>query len=103
MSEAGWIEQEMEEGAAVLYLTGAWRLANLTAIAEALKALRPAGGSCFVLDGSRLEELDTAAGFILYSRLAALGCDQAQGYFYSPPLAEDALITYVTDTCPRRA
>src|SRR5688500_13541556 len=79
MSEAGgWIQQELEEGTDVLYLTGAWRLAHLPAIADALRALRPKGGSCFVLDGSRLEELDTAAGFILYSRLAALGCDESK-------------------------
>ncbi|HET9403750.1 MAG TPA: ABC transporter permease, partial [Burkholderiales bacterium] len=31
----------------------------------------------FVLDGSRLQELDTAAGFILYRHLAGLGCTES--------------------------
>ena len=78
MSEgSGWIHHEVEEGTNVLYLSGVWRLTNLSAIAAALRTLRPAGRACFVLDGSRLTELDTAAGFILYSHLAAMGCDES--------------------------
>jgi phospholipid/cholesterol/gamma-HCH transport system permease protein len=73
----GWLQEKTEEGVSVLYLTGAWRLANLAAIAAALGTL-PAGvrKSC-VLDGSRLEELDTAAGFTLYRHLAETGCSEA--------------------------
>ena len=56
---AGWIEHEVEDGADVLYLAGAWRLSNLTAIVPALRSLKLRAGR-FVLDGSRLEELDTA-------------------------------------------
>jgi phospholipid/cholesterol/gamma-HCH transport system permease protein len=78
MSEAGgWIHHEVEEGTDVLYLAGVWRLANLAAIAAALRALQPAAQARCVLDGSRLEELDTAAGFILYRHLAAMGRTEA--------------------------
>ncbi|HEU4923887.1 MAG TPA: hypothetical protein VFT23_12535, partial [Burkholderiales bacterium] len=66
---AGWIEHEVEDGADVLYLEGAWRLSNLTAIVPALRSLKLRAGR-FVLDASRLEELDTAGGFTLYSHLA---------------------------------
>lgn len=78
MSEAvRWIHHEAEEGADVLYLSGAWRLSNLIAIANALRALSLAARGHFVLDGSRLQELDTAAGFILYRHLATMGCTEA--------------------------
>ena len=41
MSEAGsWIQHEVEEGTDILYLAGIWRLANLAAIAAALRTLR---------------------------------------------------------------
>ena len=68
-----WIAPELESGANVLYLQGRWRLAHVPGIAAEVEALRLAGDHC-VLDGSRLEELDTAAGFVLLHRLAELGC-----------------------------
>src|SRR6187399_236632 len=68
-----WIEPQLESGANVLYLQGRWRLAHVPGIAAEVEALRLAGDHC-VLDGSRLEELDTAAGFVLLHRLAELGC-----------------------------
>ena len=68
-----WIAPELESGANVLYLQGRWRLAHVPAIAAEVESLRLAGKHC-VLDGSRLEELDTAAGFVLLHRLAELGC-----------------------------
>lgn len=74
---AGWIEHEVEDGADVLYLKGAWRLANLAAIVRALRSLKLHASPRFVLDGSRLEALDTAAGFTLYSHLSGLGCTEA--------------------------
>ena len=77
MSLPRWIHHEVEEGADVLYLSGVWRLSNLMAISDALRALRLAAREHFVLDGSRLEELDTAAGFILFRHLAAMGCTAA--------------------------
>jgi len=74
MAEAPcWIAPELESGANVLYLQGRWRLAHVPGIAAEVAALRLAGDHC-VLDGSRLEELDTAAGFVLLRRLAELGC-----------------------------
>ena len=68
-----WIAPELESGANVLYLQGRWRLVHAPAIAAEVEALRLPGDHC-VLDGSRLEELDTAAGFLLLHRLAELGC-----------------------------
>ena len=72
-----WIRHESENGGSVLYLTGAWRLGDLRPIAAALESLRLSGPRPFVLDGSGLEELDTAAAFILYRYLASLGCTEA--------------------------
>ena len=78
MSPAGrWIEHRIEEGASVLYLAGPWRLAHLVAIAQALGSLRLGLEKRFILDGSRLTELDTAAGFTLFRHLAGLGCTEA--------------------------
>ena len=73
----GWIEHKVEEGASVLYLTGAWRLPHLAAIAEALGSLRLRLEGRFVLDGSRLTALDTAAGFTLFRHLSVLGCTES--------------------------
>ncbi len=70
------VEHKEEGGASVLYLSGAWRLAHLPAISRALEALRPRVEKV-VLDGSRLQELDTAAGFILFRHLARLGCTES--------------------------
>lgn len=73
----GWIEQRVEDGVSVLYLTGVWRLSNLLAISQALKALRLHLQKQFVLDGSRLEALDTAAGFTLFRHLSGIGCTES--------------------------
>src|SRR5687768_16773085 len=72
-----WIQHAIEEGADVLYLNGVWRLSNLASIASALQTLRLANHGQYVLDGSRLEALDTAAGFVLFRHLAGLGCNEA--------------------------
>jgi phospholipid/cholesterol/gamma-HCH transport system permease protein len=74
---ASWIESRVEDGANVLYLTGTWRLPNVAAIAEALRTLPLKPRDCFVLDGSRLQALDTAAGFLLLRHLADIGCTQS--------------------------
>ena len=74
---AGWLQQEVEEGVTVLYLKGAWRLANLAAISAALQSAEAGRQKGCVLDGSRLQELDTAAGFTLYRHLAESGCTEA--------------------------
>ena len=72
-----FIEHRVEGGATVLYLTGAWRLAHLEAIARALAGLGLSLKERYVVDGSRLRELDTAAGFTLFRSLARLGCTEA--------------------------
>jgi hypothetical protein len=76
-SAAGWVEHEVEGDASVLYLRGAWRLANLGAISQALKSLPIGEYRRFVLDGSRLKELDPSAGFILYRHLVGVGCTES--------------------------
>lgn len=67
----------MEDDANILYLKGVWRLPNVVAISEALRALRLQAGNRFVVDGSGLEALDTAAGFILLRHLADIGCSES--------------------------
>ncbi len=71
------LEHKLENGASVLYLSGAWRLANLAAISDTLRALDLKAGGRYLLDGSRLEALDTAAGFTLFRHLNLLGCTEA--------------------------
>ena len=73
MSTARWIQDTSEDEATVLYLQGAWHLANLPEVAGEIRALTlPSGRPC-VLDGSRLEALDTATCFVLLGRLASAG------------------------------
>jgi phospholipid/cholesterol/gamma-HCH transport system permease protein len=77
MSSPRWIHNAPEDGATVLYLQGAWHLANLPGVAAEIRDLRlPPGRPC-VLDGSRLETLDTATSFVLLGRLAGSGFTQA--------------------------
>jgi phospholipid/cholesterol/gamma-HCH transport system permease protein len=76
-SAAPWIERRVEDKADVLYLAGVWRLPNVAAISEALRNLGLQGQNRFVVDGSRLEALDTAAGFVLVRYLADIGCTPA--------------------------
>lgn len=72
-----WIEAAREGGATVLYLQGAWRLPNLPAVAAEIRALPLVQDRPCVLDGSRLETLDTATVFLLLSRLGAAGYTRA--------------------------
>jgi phospholipid/cholesterol/gamma-HCH transport system permease protein len=68
-----WIELEVVGGANVMHLNGVWRLSNLAGISAALQAAAPGKNNNYVLDGSGLQELDTAAGFTLYSELDRFG------------------------------
>ncbi|HJY75575.1 MAG TPA: ABC transporter permease [Burkholderiales bacterium] len=72
-----FIEHRVEGGATVLYLTGAWRIAHLEAIARSLAGLVLGRAERYIVDGSRLSELDTAAGFTLFRSLANCGCTEA--------------------------
>ncbi len=74
-----WIEREASAAAdgEVLHLKGPWRLANTPAISEALRQLTLHPRDRYVLDGSALEALDTAAGFILLRKLADAGCTRS--------------------------
>lgn len=77
LASSAWIERRVEDENHVLYLTGVWRLAHVGEIARRLHELGLDGRTPFVLDGSRLETLDTAAGFILLRHLAGVGCTRA--------------------------
>jgi len=83
-----WIRHEVENGASVLYLDGAWRLASLRPISAELESLRLPRNCAFILDGSRLGELDTAAAFTLCHYLSELGCSEAMvgTRAFAPPL-----------------
>lgn len=72
-----WLELEVEGGASVLHLHGVWRLSNLSAIIDALQACGLDAAKNCVIEGSDLQELDTAAGFTLYRHLEGLGCSES--------------------------
>jgi phospholipid/cholesterol/gamma-HCH transport system permease protein len=67
------VECKIEGDAAVLCLVGAWRLRSVPTILGALRALSVPDVAHFVLDGSSLESIDTAGGFVLLMHLAARG------------------------------
>jgi len=67
------IQLSSEADADVLYLQGSWRLDHAPAIAAAVATLPLHPGRACVLDGSRLQELDTATGFVLFHHLDTLG------------------------------
>ncbi len=78
-----WIETE--QGAAVVHLAGAWRLAALQALAGALAAsvgqLAPHAGKdapVLVVDGRALEHIDTAGALLVLAALQDAGRDVAQ-------------------------
>ncbi len=72
-----WLALEVEGDGSVLHLHGVWRLSNLSAIADALQSSGLGAGKNCVIEGSDLQELDTAAGFTLYRHLAGLGCSES--------------------------
>ena len=71
------LECRVEAGTAVVHLAGAWRLHSLPAVLAALQGFNLQRAERLVLDGARLESIDTAGGFLLLDRLAALGCKPA--------------------------
>ena len=60
-----------ENGAAVLYLGGGWRVGDSERIADDVARLALAPDATIVLDGSRLAQMDTSAAFTLLNRLPA--------------------------------
>ena len=72
-----WLAHATEDGVSVLYLQGHWRLSHVTEIQTEIDGLTLAGEKHCVIDGSRLKDLDTAAGFLLLRHLAGLGCGVA--------------------------
>ena len=100
-----WIERSAEAGSDVLYLTGVWRLPNVPAIAARLRELGLREGTPIVLDGSRLETLDTAAGFILLRHLASVGFTRAtvSGRGFDPRYERLLLLVYERMATPPAA
>lgn len=97
-----WIQHEAADGADVLRLHGVWRLSHLADIAEALRSSGLKAGKHFVLEGGGLQELDTAAGFILYRHLSALGCTQSMISLRGFDPRHERLLALVHErmTCP---
>lgn len=93
---SNWIERSEEDGSDVLYLSGAWRLPHAEAIARRLRALDLRGCKRFVLDGSRLESLDTSAGFVLLKHLGEVGCtrESVSGRGFDPRYERLLLLVY---------
>ncbi|NJD89703.1 MAG: ABC transporter permease [Betaproteobacteria bacterium] len=93
---SNWIERSEEDGSDVLYLSGAWRLPHAEAIARRLRALDLRGRTKFVLDGSRLESLDTSAGFVLLKHLGEIGCtrESVSGRGFDPRYERLLLLVY---------
>jgi len=104
-TSARWIHHEVEDGVSVLYLTDAWRLSNLAAISGALQSSGLRAREQFVLDGSRLQELDTAAGFTLYRHLAGIGCTASTVSVRGFDRRHERLLALVHErmTCPPAA
>ncbi len=69
-----WLALAKEDGVNVLYPQGRWRLPHVGEIEAEIEGLTLAGERSCVIDGSGLEDLDTAAGFLLLRHLAGLGC-----------------------------
>ena len=102
---SGWIERSVEDDNDVLYLTGVWRLPNVPAIAARLGELGLREGTPIVLDGSRLETLDTAAGFILLRHLAGAGLtrETVSGRGFDPRYERLLLLVYERMSTPPAA
>ena len=71
------LECRVEAGTAVVHLAGSWRLLSLPSVLAALRGFELQRAEHVVLDGSKLESIDTAGGFLLLDRLVALGCRPA--------------------------
>ena len=67
------VECTVEADVAVLFLQGAWRLPAVPDIEHILRETAIPRVEHVVLDGSRLESIDTAGGFVLLRHLAELG------------------------------
>lgn len=99
---ARWIQLESEDGTGILRLDGVWRLSNLAAISDALQSSGLGACKHFVLEGSCLQELDTAAGFILYRHLAGVGCTESMVTLRGFAPRHERLLELVRErmTCP---
>ncbi len=74
---SAWVDHKAEGGEEVLRLKGVWRLPDAGAIRDSLVGLGLRRPARCVVDGSELEALDTAAGFMLVRYLDDIGCPDA--------------------------
>ncbi len=73
------LDCKVEGDATVLYVAGARRLRDVPAIRRALSATAIPRGDRYILDGSELDAVDTAGGFVLLRQLAELGYPPSAG------------------------
>ncbi len=92
-----WIEYALQDGVNVLRLQGHWRLASLPELVGQIRALEPRAGLPCVLEGSALKELDTAAGFMLFSNLCARGFTGSQVALRDMDPRHERLLALVRD------
>ena len=97
-----WIEQAVEADRQVAYLRGRWRLENLAGISAAIALLDDARRP-WLLDGSRLEDLDTAAAFVLLRRFHALGVRAADVGLRQMPAGPERLLALVRERMTRES
>lgn len=70
MPDTRWFAiDDADDGQARLRLAGAWRLAHLPAIEAALTGALPRSATALTVDGSALEEIDSAAALVLLRAL----------------------------------
>jgi phospholipid/cholesterol/gamma-HCH transport system permease protein len=91
-----WIEQAVEADRRVAYLLGRWRLENLAGISAAIATFEDVRRP-WLLDGSRLEDLDTAAAFLLLRRFQALGVGAADVGLRQMPAGPERLLALVRE------
>jgi len=74
---SAWVDHKAVGGEEVLFLRGVWRLPDVAGIRDELAGLALRPPLRCVLDGSALEALDTAGGFVLMRYLDEIGCADA--------------------------
>jgi len=91
-----WVELENAARGAILHLSGEWRLASLTAIQHALRAV-PNSDPVVSVEGGALTALDTAGALSLLRHLRSLAIDPATVDFAGFAPAHRRVIEVVMD------
>ena len=94
-SAAPRAEWRIDNDAPVLYVAGPWRLHDLPAIARVLSAAGPPSTAGCVIDGSGIEAIDTAGGFVLLKCLTDAGYPVGDGCFRGLDARHERLLSLV--------